>query len=156
MNTQKNIGNAINFTIDSLAIAAVLLLLAVALFGTGCATIIDGQSQSFTVDTKNDANQNATECTLRNSQGAWETDGRQSLQIERDYDDLIIECENDTQEGETTVVSSTSGGFMALNFFVWDLCTISCLIDHSTVALYEYPKLVRVPMRAKQMVATDE
>ena len=62
---------------------------------------------------------------------------------------MIISCENEIQEGEIVVESTASVGFMIANFFIWDLCTISCLVDHFTGSLYEYPLSVRVPMANK-------
>ncbi len=103
----------------------------------------------MTLSTQGDIDKRDTECALRNSKGSWTTDNKESLMVRRDYHDLIISCENDEQEGEVVIESSASIGYMALNFLLWDFCTISCLIDHGTGSLYEYPMNVTVPMRKK-------
>jgi len=103
----------------------------------------------MTLATKGDIDKRDTECELRNTKGAWTTDYKESIVIRRDYNDLIINCENDEQEGELVIESDVSVGYMALNFIIWDFCTISCIVDHSTGALYEYPLNISVPMRNK-------
>ncbi len=123
---------------------------------TGCATLIDGKTQTMTVSTRGDIDARNTECTIQNSNGAWVTDNKESLSIRRDSDDLIISCENEKQEGSVVIESSASSGFMAANFFLVDLCTVSCIFDHSTGALYEYQKHVSIPMRKKQGHKTAE
>ena len=129
-------------------IAVSVLVAAVAI--TGCASIIDGKNQTMTLSTKNNNYKDSTECDLMNSNGVWTTDHKESIVVRRDYDDLIINCENEKQKGQLVVESSASVGFMIANFFIWDLCTISCIIDHSTGALYEYPITISVPMRDKE------
>jgi len=116
---------------------------------TGCATIIDSQNQTMTLATKGDLDKRNTECDLRNAKGVWTTDNKESIMVHRAYSDMIISCENEIQEGEIVVESTASVGFMIANFFIWDLCTISCLVDHFTGSLYEYPLSVRVPMANK-------
>lgn len=115
---------------------------------SGCASIVDGKHQTMTLVTKHDKSE-STSCTLTNSKGSWTTSAQNSLVVQRDYDDLKVTCENDKQRGETEVVSSASYGFMLLNALVWDLCTISCIVDHHTGALYEYPQTVTIPMEYK-------
>lgn len=132
-------------------LGAILAVLAI----SGCATIVDGKNQTLTLSTKNNIDKSNTECDLKNSNGVWTTDDKESIMVRRDYDDLIANCENDMQEGELVVESSASGGFMVLNFFIWDLCTISCIVDHSTGALYEYPLSISVPMRDKEFAAAS-
>jgi hypothetical protein len=116
----------------------------------GCASIIDGKNQTMTLNTRGNVDKSATECELRNTKGTWVTDGKESLMVRRDSADMIISCENESQEGEMVLESSASVGWMAANFFMWDLCTISCIVDHSTGSLYEYPMSISVPMRNKQ------
>lgn len=127
------------------AIGAVLAILTI----TGCASIIDGKHQTMTLSTKGNIDKQDTECELRNTKGAWTTDHKESIVVRRDYGDLIVNCENNEQEGELVIESDVSVGFMALNFIIWDFCTLSCIVDHSTGALYEYPLNISVPMRNK-------
>lgn len=116
---------------------------------SGCASFIDGKHQTMTLMTKNNTEESVTNCQLTNSKGLWISSAQDSLVVQRDYDDLLITCENDKQKGETTVTSSASYGFMALNAIIFDLCTISCIVDHHTGALYEYPTTVVIPMEYK-------
>ena len=131
-------------------------LLLILLSITGCATIVDGKTQTMTVSTRGDVDKRNTECEIKNSNGVWVTDNKESLVIRRDNDDLIINCENEKQDGSVVIESSASGGFMAANFFIWDLCTISCIVDHNTGALYEYPMHVSIPMKNKETHKTAE
>ncbi len=41
---------------------------------------------------------------------------------------------------------STQVGWAVANFFLWDLCTISCLIDFSSGSIYQYPSQIQVVM----------
>ena len=122
---------------------------AFALALTGCATIIDGQHQTMTLVTKGDLDKRNTECDLHNNKGAWTTDNKESIMVRRAHSSMIVSCENETQEGEIVLESTASVGFMIANFFLWDLCTISCLVDHFTGSLYEYPLSIRVTMENK-------
>lgn len=117
---------------------------------SGCASIIDGKNQTLTLNTRGNVDKTNTECELRNTKGTWVTDGKESLMIRRDSADLIVACENETQEGDVVLQSNASVGWMVANFFMWDFCTISCIVDHSTGSLYEYPMSVSIPMRDKK------
>jgi hypothetical protein len=127
----------------SLSILTILFTLFV-----GCATIDRGSEQRYVVYSNNDVAQADTRCTLKNDDNEWTVSVNQTIKIDRDGDPLDIECQNDKQVGSKIVEAKFSSEYLLQNALMWDLCTISCLIDASTGAFYEYP-IVRVDMKSK-------
>lgn len=123
---------------------------------SGCSSIMEGSTQQLSINTLNSVDKNNTTCKIVNDKGNWFTDGIDTTTIKKSNKDITIRCENETQEGETVLVSETKVGYMLANAIIWDLCTISCLIDHSTGALYEYPSSVQIPMRDKTSFVKNE
>jgi hypothetical protein len=118
---------------------------------SGCASIVDGSTQNISVKPMqggkivHDAN-----CIVSNSKGSWHASGGQSVVVKKASDDLNVSC-TDYETGEVATQNSpkkTNTGWAVANFFLWDFCTISCIIDFSSGAIYEYPSQVVIPMAA--------
>lgn len=115
---------------------------------SGCATVIQGTEDTVNVRAI-DAVTEDTKCTLSSSEGTWYTQGkRDTVTVERDWNDLTVHCENETQEGIKTVESDTQFGWVLVDILV-DFCIISCPIDASTGAMFSYPSEINVEMESK-------
>lgn len=128
-----------------------LMLCALLLCSTGCATIFEGRHQNFTVNTTNDASPQATYCLLKNMKGEWKTAANTQAIVHRDSKPMSIECENESQIAKASLRPRFQGGYIALDI-LWDYCilTFSCIIDGSTKAFFEYPAVISLEMKSKQ------
>ncbi|GAB7227822.1 MULTISPECIES: hypothetical protein [unclassified Vibrio] len=127
----------------TLAVAAAMTL-------SGCATVIQGTDDTVNVRALN-TDDRLTQCLLSSDEGSWYTQGKQdTVVVKRDYSDIAVKCENDTQVGTAIVESNFQAGWLLADFF-WDLCliTLSCPIDAATGAFYDYPREINVKMSNK-------
>lgn len=116
---------------------------------TGCASIISGSTQSIAVmPLQGGQIDPTTTCTATNRKGSWVTPGGGSVVVKKARDDLQIRCvDSESQQvGIHGAPRTTQVAFVVANFIIWDLCTISCLIDFNSGAIYEYPSQVQVVM----------
>ena len=112
-----------------------LLLLAIVL--SGCASLTRSSWQGMTVDVQN--SKSDTLCDATNDRGEYPLVAGQKGLVRRSGTKLHISCYNATQAGQIDVTPLKSTGTRFANFFVFDLCTISCLIDRRTGKVYGYP-----------------
>jgi uncharacterized protein YceK len=118
----------------------VALLLLV--FLNGCASIINGQNQTLSVDT---SPHKGASCYLVNDKGKWfisDTPG--SVTVLRSYEDLIVTCEKDGLRGTTSVKSSTKG-MAAGNILFGGF--IGAAVDCGTGSAYDYPSIIHVDLK---------
>lgn len=132
----------------------ILPLLAATMLLGACASMLNGKYQPVTVvpvggDFEND------QCTLSNSKGNWvRVPGKETLVL-RASGPLQVECEGEQHRGTATVDSKTQWRYYWANFLIWDLCTISCIVDMSTGALFDYPTVIQVPMALTDKEVAD-
>lgn len=121
----------------------VLILLAAQL--GGCASIVNGQNQSISVDTRTEDNQVAgAYCTLVNNKGTWYVTTPGSATVNRSFEDMSITCKKDAHApGVLTVKSSTKA--MAFGNILFG-GVIGAGVDVATGAAYDYPPLITVTM----------
>ncbi len=116
---------------------------------SGCASIMNGSTQSVSAMPMQGGRivTDAT-CTIASKEGTWVSLGGMAAVVDRSSDDISVRCESDTAgTGIASASSSVQGAKIAANFFLIDLCIISCPIDFGTGAAFEYPSQVQVPMR---------
>jgi hypothetical protein len=121
---------------------AMLLLVALGLVTSGCASITAGTTQSVMVQT---APATASECTLVNDKGTWhlpQTPGATS--INKAYGDLVVTCVGkDGTRGSANVASTTTGAAFG-NIIAGGI--IGAAVDMSSGAAYVYPSNITVAM----------
>lgn len=121
----------------------------------GCASIVDGSTQSVSIVPMRDGQvYSKATCTASNKKGSWVTYGGGAVTVKKAGEDLQVKC-TDPETRETSFSSapkSTNAGWAVANFFLWDLCTISCIIDFSSGSIYEYPSQVQVAMSSAKPV----
>ena len=118
----------------------------------GCASIVNGQNQPVSVETRNDAGMVAgANCKLSNNKGTWFVTTPGSTTVQRSYEDLAVHCTKDAQEpGFASVKSSTKA--MAFGNLIFG-GPIGAAVDVSTGAAYDYPPLVTIFMGKSSTIA---
>lgn len=114
---------------------------------TGCASIISGRTQSVTLNPMRDgAIDRHADCTASNNKGLWTAKGGNTVIVRKSSEDLRVACKDGDSVATAKGERSTQYGWAVANFFIWDLCTISCVVDFSTGAIYKYPEQVQLLM----------
>lgn len=118
----------------------------------GCASIVNGQNQSVSVETRSNAGQVAgANCKLTNNKGTWFVTSPGSTTVQRSFEDLAIKCEKDGLDpGLASVKSSTKA--MAFGNILFG-GVIGAGVDMSTGAAYDYPPLITVEMGKSGVIA---
>jgi hypothetical protein len=122
-----------------------LVVLALSSLFGGCASIVNGQNQSVSVEARNDAGAvSGAQCKLTNNKGVWYVTAPGSAVVNRSYEDLAVRCEKEQMEpGLVSVKSSTKP--MAFGNIIFG-GIIGAGIDMSSGAAYDYPTLITVLM----------
>lgn len=126
-----------------------ILVLAVTLLGSGCASIVTGQNQSVSVETRGKQGEAvaSANCKLTNDKGTWFVTSPGSVSVRRSYEDLLINCEKaEQQPGIASVKSSTKA--MAFGNIIFG-GVIGAGVDIASGAAYDYPTLITVLMGDK-------
>jgi hypothetical protein len=112
---------------------------------TGCASIVNGQNQSVSVETRsNGAVLVGANCTLTNDKGTWFVSTPGSATVNRSFEDLSVKCLKDPLDpGLVTVKSATKA--MAFGNILFG-GVIGAGVDVATGAAYDYPNLISVEM----------
>jgi hypothetical protein len=125
-----------------------LFLIAAAALATqmvGCASIVNGQNQSVSVETRTDAGPVAgANCKLSNNKGTWFVTTPGSTIVQRSYEDLAVRCEKETSEPGLASVKSSTKAMAFGNILFGGI--IGAGVDMSTGAAYDYPTLITVIM----------
>ena len=132
---------------------AVLAVAAFALLSTGCASIVSGSKQSIAVVPIRNGHpvHTATTCTASNQKGTWTARNGRPVVVEKARDDLHVRCTDAYGAvGVQMAPRTTQLRWAVANFFMWDLCTISCLVDFGNSSIYQYPSQVQVDMEMPQ------
>ena len=120
--------------------AAGLMALGAAL--SGCATIVNGTTQSVSVSTPP---VEGAHCKLVNSEGTWYLTSPGSVVVHKTKNDLDVTCTKDGFEDAHVVVPSKFDGTTAGNIIAGGLVGIA--VDAASGANYEYPAETAIPMK---------
>jgi hypothetical protein len=129
------------------------LLLTIATL-TGCASMSQGSHQNVTVSPANTSLTADTQCTLKNEEGTWTATPNTSTRIDRDGNDMTVECSNTSEAGKAVVSPDFSTKYLMMDIILVDACLISCIIDGANNAFYTYPDAITVPMEKKPGLAS--
>jgi hypothetical protein len=123
--------------------AAILLSLASL---TGCATVIDGHTQSVSVETLKDAVTSVpASCVVSNKQGSWTVTTPGEVTVDRGRGVLNLACTAPGYLPATTAVQATGNQDEQGNLIIGG--AVGMLVDYSDGAAYAYPGQIIVPMR---------
>jgi hypothetical protein len=111
----------------------------------GCASIVTGQNQSVSVETRTDtASVEGAKCKLSNDKGTWYVTSPGSTVVQRSYQDLDVRCERESHEPGIASAKSSTKGMVAGNVLFGG--AIGIAVDVGTGAAYDYPALITVLM----------
>ncbi|HET8747151.1 MAG TPA: hypothetical protein VFM98_16250 [Ramlibacter sp.] len=125
------------------------------LYLTGCASIVNGQNQPVSVETRGESGAVAgANCKLSNNKGTWYVTTPGSTTVQRSYEDLAVLCTKDSHEpGLASVKSSTKP--MAFGNIIFG-GVIGAAVDVGTGAAYDYPPLITVLMGKTTTIAPPQ
>jgi len=133
-------------------------LILVASLTNGCASIVSDSTSSVFIgayDSKGDPVQ--ANCIVTNDEGVYRTRSNRNVTIGKDKDEITVDCRNDTHDGQTVNDSASVGfGYWAANFFLIDLCIISCFVDGLSGSWVKMPVSIDVAMDEKTTDQKDE
>lgn len=122
-------------------------LAAVAAIGvavSGCATIIDGTTQSVSVNT---TPEQGAACTLTNSQGSWYLTSPGTTTVHKTKTDLHVTCTKPGYKAGSVVAVSHFTGKTAGNIIAGGLIGVG--IDAASGANFHYDSPIDVPLGAR-------
>lgn len=122
-------------------IAALLATLAL----TGCASIVNGNNQVISVETKSKGEPVVgASCRLENPKGTFFVTTPGTVTVRRAYDNLAVTCE---KPGIATGIASVKSGTKAMAFgnIIFG-GVIGAAVDVGSGAAYDYPTLISVDM----------
>jgi hypothetical protein len=131
-----------------LVISVALLTVIIA---SGCATVVRGPNQEVRVNAYEAATNNIVpaDCFLSNDEELVYTKSNKSVLVGRDKDPMTVLCHTDKLGGKSVVAGEVNAGFVAVDFFVIDLCIISCWIDGLSGSWAQYPDIMDVALTQK-------
>jgi hypothetical protein len=121
-------------------------LAALALAGaalSGCATVVNGTTQSISVSTANVAGAN---CTLTNSEGTWFVTTPGSVVVHKTKTDIQATCKKDGYQDASTTIAAKFGAMTVGNVIAGGV--IGIVVDAASGANYSYPQATDIPMAA--------
>ena len=125
-------------------------LAALGMILSGCATIVNGTTQSISIST---ASVVGARCTLVNSEGTWYVTTPGSAVVHKTKNDLDITCTMAGYEDAHRVVPSKFNATTAGNIIAGGLVGIA--VDAASGANYEYPAETVIEMKPVGASASD-
>lgn len=119
-----------------------LLLVAMVLVLTGCASVTGSKLQPLSVQTIQDGKEvSGVGCTLTNDAGKWFVTTPGSVTVQKSTGDMAVDCTKDDLKGRENLVSKSNGA-------VWGNIIlgggIGYIVDRNTGAGFDYPNTVTV------------
>ncbi len=109
---------------------------------TGCSTVINGTTQSLSVQT---TPENGANCALTNDKGQWyvsSTPG--SVVVHRSNNPLTVQCQKNGYKTTNQAVKSYAKGMLAGNIIAGGV--VGAGVDLADGAAFGYPPVITVPM----------
>jgi len=112
---------------------------------TGCASVVNGHTQSVSVTTRDRGEAvSGAQCTLINDKGTWYVTSPGSVSVQRSFDALLVDCKLVGLPNGTAAATSGTTAAVFGNILVGGV--IGASIDIATGAAYSYPNLIPVDM----------
>jgi hypothetical protein len=108
---------------------------------SGCATIVDGSTQSVSVSTMP---VEGAACTLTNSEGKWFLTSPGSVTVHKTKNDLAVSCTKDGYQVGNQVAVSKFGGATFGNIVLGG--GVGAIVDAASGANYYYDSPITVPL----------
>ena len=107
----------------------------------GCASIVSGQDQIVSVSTPNCPD---AKCTLMNTEGTYYVNTPGTVSVNREYDELTVNCEKPGYDVVILKVNSTTKGMAFGNILLGGV--VGAGVDMATGAAYDYPSEIINPL----------
>jgi hypothetical protein len=115
---------------------------------TGCATLIDGSTDSVSVNAVGcDKDRSAVHCEMKNKDGVVHVMAPGTATISKSSSALMVSCKSNDGAKGNTAVESTYNAKNAGNILLGG--GIGVIVDAVSGAMWKYPPSVSVPMRCK-------
>lgn len=112
---------------------------------TGCASIVNGQNQVVSVETRYKGQSLAgASCQLNNGKGTFFVTTPGTVTVLRAYDDMSVKCEKEGMPAGIAAVKSSTKPMAFGNVIFGGV--IGAAIDAGSGAAYDYPALITVIM----------
>ena len=113
---------------------------------TGCASIVTGQNQPLSVETRSEKGESVSgaNCRLVNDKGTWFILTPGTVTVNRSYNDINVTCSKDGHQSGIVTAKSSTKAMAAGNLIFGGV--IGAAIDAGTGAAYDYPSLIQVIM----------
>ena len=118
-------------------------LLAAGALLSGCASIVNGTSESIAITTP--PTTGAT-CELSNGVGTWTVTSPGAVTVDRSKHDAQITCKKDGFQDASATIPSDFEGWTLGNLLIGGVIGIG--VDAATGAMHNYPHAFAVPMTA--------
>ena len=135
-------------------------LLALALLApfafTGCATVMNGETQNVAIKTESAEGQAVAQakCTLQNDKGSWKADSPGVAQVRKSAQDLMVECQKDGHAaGFGRAISRVNPSFFG-NVVIGG--GVGAIIDHTKGTAYDYPAELPIKMGTTTVIDKRE
>lgn len=121
-----------------------LLSLSIAIFATGCASVINDVTHPMKVETKTQSGQTVAgaECALTNDYGVFNVKSGDTVQVRRSSKDLAMTCKHPANPDAVANAVSRANGGMLGNILLGG--GIGAIIDHNKGTAYSYPIWVQL------------
>lgn len=120
---------------------SVAALLAVGVSLSGCASVIEGSSESIAIATPPTSGAN---CVLTSKEGNWPVVTPGVVKVERSKEDIVIRCAKPGWQDATQIIPSNFEGWTVGNLLIGGVIGVG--IDAATGAINEYPHTFNVAM----------
>lgn len=121
---------------------------------TACASIVDGETQTLSVQTMNNGDPvSGAQCTLSSNKGTWFVRTPGTVSVHRSYDALNVKCSKKGYDDTILAVKSTTKGMAYGNILAGGI--IGAGVDMETGAAYNYPDLITLQMAATTATSQD-
>lgn len=136
-----------NTTLCCLGLGGTLLM-------AGCASIVDGEQQSLSVETRHrDVAVTGAQCKLRNDKGTWFVTTPGSATVHRSYQDMVVECSKAGLPTGWASIKSTTKGMAFGNILFGGV--IGAGVDIGNGAAYDYPQVIVVDMGKTKSITSE-
>jgi hypothetical protein len=122
-------------------IRAIAAMAALSAALSGCATIVDGSSQSVSVST---TPAQGAACILKNSEGEWYLTSPGSVTVHKTKNDLAVDCKRDGYQPGHMVATAHFGGATFGNIVLGG--GVGAIVDAASGANYYYDNPITVPL----------
>lgn len=132
--------------------ATKIALSAILAMTTGCASIVSDDTANVYIGAYNNQGEPVhANCLITNDEGVYRTASNRHVKMAKDKDDISVDCQNKTHSGQTVSSdASVSWGYWAADFFLIDLCLISCWVDGLSGSWVKMPTSIDVAMDEKK------